>query len=149
MIRQAYAGLITYDVLYRASCLKNNPDPQATGQNNNNYCFANAITNTSNPTDSYIYYLPLGIPLPPGSLPTCSGCLKDTMALFATAASNKSQPLNLDYVDAATMVDRDCGPNFVNATMNADSSSARAKLSRNSLLVAIIAAMVVMAQMVF
>ena len=71
------------------------------------------------------------------------------MALFATAASNKSQPLNLDYVDAATMVDRDCGPNFVNATMNADSSSARAKLSRNSLLVAIIAAMVVMAQMVF
>ena len=70
------------------------------------------------------------------------------MALFATAASNKSQPLNLDYVNAATMVDRDCGPNFVNATiMNADgsgSSSAGTKISREPIRVAIIAVMVAM-----
>ena len=118
-VRQAYAGLLAYDVSYNASCLKNapapgNPDPN---QDNANYCFANAVTNTTSPTDSYIYYLPLGVPLPSGSLPTCDACLVNTMAVFANAASNRSQPLNLDYVDAANMVNVMCGPTFVNASI--------------------------------
>ena len=47
------------------------------------------------------------------------------MAAYAAAASNKSQPLNLDYVDAATMVNQMCGPGFVNASIpNAGSYSA-------------------------
>lgn len=119
LIRQAYAGLLTYDILYHASCLKNTPttSQDAPGQDNNNYCFANAITNETNPTDSYVYYLPLGISLPAGSMPTCDGCLKDTMALFAQEAENKSQPLSLDYVGAAQLINLDCGPAFVNATI--------------------------------
>jgi len=55
--------------------------------------------------------------MPASSLPTCNECLKDTMAVFATAASNKSQPLNLDYVTAAQQIARDCGPGFVNETI--------------------------------
>ena len=46
------------------------------------------------------------------------------MAVFANGAANKSQPLNLDYVDSATMANRMCGPAFVNATIsNAGASS--------------------------
>ena len=125
-VRQAYAGLLAYDVSFNAACLKNTPtpgDPDAQ-QDNEDFCFANAITNKTSPTDSYVYFLPLGIPLPAGSLPTCDSCLANTMAVYAAAASNKSQPLNLDYVDSATMVNRMCGPTFVNASIpNAGSSS--------------------------
>lgn len=39
------------------------------------------------------------------------------MALFAQEAENKSQPLNLDYVVAAELINQDCGPGYVNATI--------------------------------
>ena len=39
------------------------------------------------------------------------------MAVFAGAAVNKSQPLSLDYIDAAHMVNLNCGPNFANASI--------------------------------
>ena len=39
------------------------------------------------------------------------------MALFAQEAENKSQPLSLDYEVAAQLINQDCGPNFVNATI--------------------------------
>ena len=39
------------------------------------------------------------------------------MALFAQEAENKSQPLSLDYVVAAELINQDCGPGYVNATI--------------------------------
>ncbi len=39
------------------------------------------------------------------------------MGVFAAAASNRSQPLSLDYVNAAQQINQDCGPNFVNGTV--------------------------------
>ena len=39
------------------------------------------------------------------------------MALFAQDAENKSQPLSLDYVAAAELINQDCGPDYVNATI--------------------------------
>lgn len=39
------------------------------------------------------------------------------MALFAQDAENKSQPLSLDYVVAAELINQDCGPDYVNATI--------------------------------
>ena len=124
-VRQAYAGLLAYDVSYNASCLKNSPTAGSLDkqQDNDNFCFANAVTNKTSPTDSYIYYLPLGISLPSGSIPTCDSCLTSTMAIYANAAANKSQPLNLDYVNSATMVNEMCGPAFVNASIPSASSS--------------------------
>jgi len=115
IVRQAYNGLLAYDSLYRASCLKAAPSPA--NNNSNDYCFADAVTNTSSPTDNYIYYLPLGITLPAGSMPTCSQCLHDTMGLFAQAAGNQSQPLSLTYVNSAQMVNLKCGPAYVNASV--------------------------------
>lgn len=105
MVEQAYAGLSAYDTLYHAACLTN-PD-------SGNYCFADAVTNASAPTSSYIYYLPLGLQLPAGTRPACNQCLQNTMAIFATAASNASSALSGDYGQAAQMIDIGCGPNFV------------------------------------
>ena len=50
-------------------------------------------------------------------MPTCDTCLQNIMSMFAKVASNKSQPLNLDYMSAATLINEGCGPNFVNANV--------------------------------
>ena len=108
LVLQAYKGLLSYGPMYQASCLKDS---------SGNYCFANAITNTSSPTDSYVYYLPLGMPLPGGARPTCSSCLQNTMTIFNEAASNLSQPVSPFYTGAAEQIDLGCGPSFVNTTV--------------------------------
>ncbi|KAH8815920.1 hypothetical protein F5884DRAFT_774243 [Xylogone sp. PMI_703] len=118
LIEQTRTGLISYETLYKASCLRN----RATSS----YCFADAITNSTNPTDSYIYYLPLNSSLPGGSLPTCSQCLQDTMAIFDSAAADRSQPIASTYVGAAQMIDLNCGPTFVNASLPAASKGSMA-----------------------
>lgn len=121
MVRQAYNSLVAYDVMFRASCLKATPAPY--NNRSSNYCFADAVTNTSSPTDSYVYYLPLGMSLAAGSQPTCSQCLQDTMRVFASQATNKTQPVSITYLNAAELVNRQCGPNFVNASMPAGSTA--------------------------
>lgn len=108
LVTQAYNGLVAYEPLYKAGCLKDKDQ---------NYCYANAITNTASTSDSYVYYLPLGIPLPGASQPTCSKCLLQSMNIFQDAASNRSQPITSNYVDAAQMIDITCGPTFVNTTL--------------------------------
>ncbi|KAL8692474.1 MAG: hypothetical protein Q9218_002510 [Villophora microphyllina] len=52
LVVSAYNALISYEPLYKAGCERDEKG---------NYCFANAITNQTSPTDSYPYYLPLGI----------------------------------------------------------------------------------------
>ena len=117
IVLQAYNGFLAYSTLYQAGCLKDG---------DGSYCFANAITNTSSPTDSYVYYLPVGIELPGGARPTCSNCLKSTMTIFKEAASNPSQPISSDYTDAAEQIDFGCGPDFVNSTVVKTAASSEA-----------------------
>ncbi|KAF2816334.1 uncharacterized protein BDZ99DRAFT_376295 [Mytilinidion resinicola] len=107
LVLQAYNGFLAYQPLYQAGCLRD-----ARG----NYCFANAITNTTAVVDSYPYYLPLGVSLPATSRPTCSTCLQDTMAIFSSFAGNTTQPISQTYGDAAQQIDVGCGPTFVNQT---------------------------------
>ncbi|KAL9579814.1 MAG: hypothetical protein Q9203_006548 [Teloschistes exilis] len=117
LVVSAYNALVAYEPLYKAGCER---DEQG------NYCFANAITNLTSPTDSYPYYLPLGIALPGGSQPTCSKCLKDTMAIFNEAANSKGQqpqPLTTTYLPAAQMVNVGCGPNFANLSVSSGKSA--------------------------
>lgn len=114
VVEQAYNGFIAYPALYHAGCLT---DQQ--GQ----YCFADAVTNSSAPTSSYIYYLPLGVQLPAGTQPACNQCLQNTMSLFASTAANSSQPLASDYVAAAQQVDMTCGPSFVQASTQRTSAA--------------------------
>jgi len=112
----ARLGLLAYLPTYQATCLKDNSTSA--------YCFAEAITNASSPTDSYIYYLPLNTSLPGGSQPTCDKCLQNTMAIFESSASDKSSALASTYVGAAQQVNVQCGPSFVNTTIPAASTSA-------------------------
>ncbi|KAG9711237.1 hypothetical protein KCU73_g17235, partial [Aureobasidium melanogenum] len=96
-VMQAYTGFVAYQSLYHAGCLLNS--------NTGSYCFSDAVTNASSPTDSYVYYLPLGISLPSTTSPSCSSCLRDTMSVFASTATNRSQPLSKVYGTAAAMID--------------------------------------------
>ena len=114
-VMQAYNGLASYQPMYHVGCLQD----RSTGS----YCFADAVTNASSPTSSYVYYLAVGVSLPSMTNPTCSECLHDTMALFGAAASNKSQPIAAVYADAAKMIDSNCGKDFVNMTISTSSSS--------------------------
>lgn len=110
LVVAAYNGLVAYEALYKAGCARD----AGTG----NYCFANAITNTSSPTDNYPYYLPLGIPLPGGSQPSCTTCLKKTMQIFNEAASAKNQQALIRTLPAAAqMINVGCGPGFANGTI--------------------------------
>jgi len=115
LVLQAYNGLIAYQPLYQAGCLKDSEG---------NYCFADAITNMTSPSDSYVYFLPLGIALPGASQPTCSSCLQQTMQIFASAASNLSEPVSADYSSAALQIDVGCGPNWVNSSVTPIKGSA-------------------------
>lgn len=116
LVMQAYAGLMAYEPLFKATCLA---DP-STG----NYCFAEAITNTSNPSDAYPYYTALGIMLPAATRPTCHACLQETMAIFADYAGDSQQPLATTYVPCAEQIDIACGPTFVTTRITVATSGA-------------------------
>lgn len=117
IVTEAYAGLLAYKATYGATCLTDS-------SNDGNYCYAEAITNTSTPSASYIYYLPLGFTLPAGMNPTCNDCLKRTMQGFATYAADSSQPLSKTYASAAAAVDVFCGPTFVDQNIPLPSGAA-------------------------
>ena len=131
LVLQAYNGLLAYPLLYKAGCLQDNSSSPSSSSSSNSsgsgsdgssgnsggYCFASAITNALSPSDSYIYYLPLGVSLPGGARPSCNQCLKDTMAVFQQGARDANQPVSATYVDAAQQIDLGCGPAFVNVTV--------------------------------
>jgi hypothetical protein len=109
LVAQAHAGLVAYEAVYQATCLKSNETA--------NYCFADAITNQLNPSDAYPYYAAVGLNLPPASHPTCSKCLQDTMTIFAGYAKDGNQPLAATYINTAKEIDVDCGANFANTAV--------------------------------
>lgn len=104
---QAYNGLVAYQPTYQASCLRDDEG---------NYCFANAVSNTSSTTDSYPYYLAIGQMLPGGARPTCNTCLQDAMSVFAYYGNNATQPISKTYSAAAQQISISCGQSFVNVT---------------------------------
>ena len=106
-VMEAYQGLLAYESVYYATCLRSNQT--------NAYCFTDAITDASNPTSSYIYYLPLGLSLPAGTTPACNQCLATTVNNFAAYAGNGTLPLSSVYGEAVQQIDLACGPKFVTA----------------------------------
>lgn len=107
MVLQAYNGLVAYTPAYQASCLRDDEGK---------YCFANAVSNTTSPTDAYPYYLPIGQEMPGGSRPTCNSCLQQAMGVYSHYANNATQPLSKTYVTAANQMSIACGSRFVNVT---------------------------------
>lgn len=115
VVLQINNGLLAYQTLYAASCLKSTFTQ--------NYCFADAITNSSSPSDSYIYYLPIGQGLASSATPSCNRCLQDTMQLFKTASADRTLPIANTYGRAALLVNGVCGSNFVATTLPAAENS--------------------------
>lgn len=109
IVTEAYLGLVSYPVMYSATCLKD-PDTAV-------YCFGNAVTNRTNPTEAYFYHLPLNTSLPGGTVPICASCLQETMNIYQVATANRKQPIYYTYESAAEQVNTFCGPSFANATL--------------------------------
>lgn len=124
LVTQAHGGMVSYEPLYRATCLTNS----ATG----NYCFADAITNTTNPADSYPYYTALGTNLPAATRPNCDQCLQDVMNIFAGYAVDRNQPVAAIYTATAQQISLGCGPGFVNTTVPAPLTSNEAAKQRGA-----------------
>lgn len=156
----AYNGFVSYEPMYKAGCLKASARGPSGSPSNasltersekksseDQYCYVSAASaSAESPADSYIYSLPLGVPLPGADRPTCSPCLQQTMGFFATAAQNLSSPLSTDYDAAALQVNQGCGPNWVNSSVtpikgSADTSAATAQtVQLGTVVVSVVAA---------
>lgn len=122
---QAYNGLLAYEPLYQASCLRDDDGNfcEFRGPCDCPFCanisplgYATAVTDRDNPPSAYPYYLPLGQTMPGGGRPTCNTCLQNVMAIFSSFAGNTTQPLSQTYTGAAQQISIACGNNFVNQT---------------------------------
>lgn len=109
VVVQAYLAMVSYQTVYSSTCLKDSGTAM--------YCYANAVTNLTTPSNVYFYYLPLNISLPGSSIPACSWCLERTMGIFQSASANRKLPISDTYVSAAKQVNAICGPEFVNDTL--------------------------------
>ena len=131
-VLEAWQGFLAYGEVYNATCLRSSQ--------NNDYCFTDAVTNSSSPTSSYIYYLPLGISLPNGIMPTCNQCLADTMNNYAPSAGNGTQPISSVFRTAVNQVDQACGSKIVTAAIPNVTGAADRTRSSQILLVSLLIA---------
>ncbi|KAH6636228.1 hypothetical protein F5144DRAFT_171308 [Chaetomium tenue] len=113
----AHRAMLAYAPIYGATCLR---DPE-TGA----YCYANAITNNTNPSMTYFYFLPLNKTLPGSTRPACGYCLQQTMDLYHDATADRAQLIANTYATAAEQVNAICGPDFANESL-ADATAASA-----------------------
>ncbi|KAL8370117.1 hypothetical protein RB595_000477 [Gaeumannomyces hyphopodioides] len=120
VVTQLRSALLSYETLFSATCLRD-PTSQA-------YCFASAVTNSSNAQNTYFYYLPMNSSLPTDSSPNCNWCVRETMAIYQANAANRKLPIAATYSSAAIEVNSHCGASFVNATMPAEVQSAGVRL---------------------
>ncbi|RSM10498.1 hypothetical protein CDV31_007176 [Fusarium ambrosium] len=116
IVKQFLYGMKTYEMMYKATCLQTPDDDM--------YCYANAVTNTSTASNAYFYYLPYNLTLPGSTNPSCSWCIQETMNIFHAAAEDRSQPIALTYETAARQVNTLCGMDFVNGTLPPEETNA-------------------------
>lgn len=116
VVKQFLFGLQAYEMMYQATCLQDPDDDM--------YCYANAVTNLTTASNAYFYYLPYNLTLPGSTVPACSWCVQETMAIFHTASADRSQPISNTYVDAARQVNTICGLDFVNGSLAEATTSA-------------------------
>ncbi|KAL5364739.1 hypothetical protein BJX96DRAFT_157852 [Aspergillus floccosus] len=109
VVTDAYTNFITYLPVYRATCL--------TSPTTNDYCFVDAVTNTTNPADYNTYSVAFGSTLSSAPYPTCNACLQATMRVFATYAKVADQPLASSYLPSAQGINSKCGSGFVDANV--------------------------------
>lgn len=109
LVKEALLGFKAYEMMYKATCLQNPDDDM--------YCFAEAVTNLTNASDAYFYFLPYNLTLPGSSVPSCNWCNQETMGIFHAASADRSQYISDTYESAARQVNTICGSDFVNGTL--------------------------------
>lgn len=114
VVVDTYIAMQAYQPVYEATCTKDREREESL------YCYAKAVTNTTTPSNVYFYYLALNLTLPGTTVPTCSTCLQDIMAIYQRHTANRNQPIALTYEQAATQVNTMCGTDFVNETLAAE-----------------------------
>lgn len=117
VVRDAYVAMIAYAPVRSATCLKDTSSSSSSSEVVEGYCYANAVMNFTNPSSVYVYHLALNVSLPGSTVPTCDGCLRETMQVYHAAAANRKQPVAGVYVQAAKMVNVVCGVGFANETL--------------------------------
>ena len=118
VVESVYQELIAYEPVYRVSCLTNPETKQ--------YCFVDAVTNTSAPNDYNVYFVPIGSTLTSSGPITCNKCLKETFDIYAQWASVNGQSLDTTYVPSANLVNNYCGSGFANTNVTLGSLKAAA-----------------------
>ena len=74
-----------------------------------------AITNSTNPADAANYYLPT-IRMLSGARPSCSYCTRSLFNVYYQFSSNATLQISKNYLEAAQVVNLNCGPGYVNTT---------------------------------
>jgi len=115
LVVNSLIALRAFEVMHDSVCLA---DPTT-----NSYCFLSAVQNT-NPSDFYFYSLPLGIPLPATSTPSCSACSKSIMGIYAAALQDRPQAtlltgLKTAYTVSAQLAVQLCGAAFAQTSISA------------------------------
>ncbi|KAI1312127.1 hypothetical protein F5Y03DRAFT_341440 [Xylaria venustula] len=113
LVVQAHQGMKIYNTVFKATCLPNEDSKER------EYCFANAITNQTTPSNAYLYYLPFNSSLPSTAAPSCGSCTQQTMGIYQDATSNRKADISNTYMSAAEQINSECGNNFVNTTLAA------------------------------
>ncbi|KAJ6101848.1 hypothetical protein N7486_004275 [Penicillium sp. IBT 16267x] len=122
VVTDAYRQLMAYEPVYKATCLTN--------PTTDDYCFVDAVTNSTAPNDYNVYFIPIGNPLTTGNL-TCNECLQETMDIYAEWARVDGQALDTTYLSSAKIVNEYCGSGFAtsNVTIGSNNVTAGAGLT--------------------
>ncbi|KAJ6080448.1 hypothetical protein N7467_010201 [Penicillium canescens] len=118
VVTGTYKDLVAYEPMYRATCL--------TSPSTQDYCFVDAVSNSSAPDDYNVYFMPIGSALSAGAKPTCSQCLQATMDLFARWAKKDGQSLDTTYLPSARIINAHCGAGFANTNVTVGSNQVTA-----------------------
>jgi len=84
--------------------------PSQSLKSNSGYTLA--ITNSTNPADAAAFYLPT-IPLISGARPSCSDCTQQLFGVYDKFSTNQTLEISKNYMQAAQVVDLNCGEGFV------------------------------------
>ena len=91
------------------------------------YCFVKAVAGTDS-ADKYTYNLPLGLPIPSTTAPSCSSCAQDVFQIYADALQNSSATLDglqLTYEDAVETTNQKCGQSYATAIVKSNGARER------------------------
>ncbi|KAL1710225.1 hypothetical protein EV121DRAFT_251988 [Schizophyllum commune] len=118
-VTETLTAIRAYDVMRKAACLVD----ESTGA----YCFVKAVAGTDS-ADKYTYNLPLGLPIPSTTAPSCSSCAQDVFQIYADALQNSSATLDglqLTYEDAVETTNQKCGQSYATAIVKSNGARER------------------------